>query len=92
MVQVRRTIAIQNPILNSVFTVPMNHFAGKLISRAQENLMKTRDERVSLMNEILGAVRMLKVLSLIFEHGSSLTLSAFSISSWHGNAASKSGC
>jgi hypothetical protein len=28
---------------------------------AQDSLMKARDERVSLMNEILGAIRMLKV-------------------------------
>ena len=28
---------------------------------AQDNLMKTRDERVALMNEILGGIRMLKV-------------------------------
>ncbi|EIN12781.1 multidrug resistance-associated ABC transporter [Punctularia strigosozonata HHB-11173 SS5] len=47
----------------AIFTVPMNHFAGNLISRAQENLMKTRDERVSLMNEVLGAIRMLKFMA-----------------------------
>ena len=29
----------------------MNHFAGKVVVRAQENLMKARDERVALMNE-----------------------------------------
>jgi hypothetical protein len=28
---------------------------------AQDNLMKARDERVALMNEVLGAIRMLKV-------------------------------
>ena len=28
---------------------------------AQDNLMKARDERVALMNEILGGIRMLKV-------------------------------
>ena len=28
---------------------------------AQDSLMKSRDERVALMNEILGAIRMLKV-------------------------------
>jgi len=42
--------------------LPLNHFAGKIVVGAQENLMKTRDERVALMNEILGAIRMLKVL------------------------------
>jgi ABC-type multidrug transport system fused ATPase/permease subunit len=42
--------------------LPLNHFAGKIVVGAQENLMKARDERVALMNEILGAIRMLKVL------------------------------
>jgi len=41
--------------------LPMNHYAGKVVVGAQENLMKARDERVALMNEILGAIRMLKV-------------------------------
>ena len=39
----------------------MNHYAGKVVVVAQENLMKARDERVALMNEVLGAIRMLKV-------------------------------
>lgn len=41
--------------------LPMNHFAGKVVVGAQDNLMKARDERVALMNEILGGIRMLKV-------------------------------
>lgn len=41
--------------------LPMNHFAGKFVIVAQDNLMKARDERVSLMNEILAGIRMLKV-------------------------------
>jgi hypothetical protein len=44
--------------------LPLNHFAGKIVVGAQDNLMKARDERVALMNEILGAIRMLKV----FDH------------------------
>jgi hypothetical protein len=44
--------------------LPLNHIAGKVVVGAQENLMKARDERVALMNEILGAIRMLKVLSV----------------------------
>jgi hypothetical protein len=32
--------------------LPLNHFAGKVVVGAQENLMKARDERVSLMNEV----------------------------------------
>lgn len=43
--------------------LPMNHFAGKVVVGAQDNLMKARDERVALMNEILGGIRMLKVRS-----------------------------
>ncbi|KAI0717016.1 multidrug resistance-associated ABC transporter [Earliella scabrosa] len=43
--------------------LPMNHFAGKVVVGAQDNLMKARDERVSLMNEILGGIRMLKFMA-----------------------------
>ncbi|KAF8438137.1 hypothetical protein L210DRAFT_968152 [Boletus edulis BED1] len=43
--------------------LPLNHYGGKVVVNAQENLMKTRDERVSLMNEILGAIRMLKFMA-----------------------------
>ena len=39
----------------------MNHYASKVVVVAQDNLMKARDERVALMNEVLGAIRMLKV-------------------------------
>jgi len=30
----------------------MNHYAGKVVVRAQDGLMKARDERVALMNEV----------------------------------------
>ncbi|KAJ8693740.1 hypothetical protein PTI98_008710 [Pleurotus ostreatus] len=43
--------------------LPLNHFAGKIVVGAQDNLMKARDERVSLMNEILGGIRMLKFMA-----------------------------
>ncbi|KAG5641131.1 hypothetical protein DXG03_005945 [Asterophora parasitica] len=43
--------------------LPLNHYAGKVVVGAQENLMKARDERVSLMNEILGGIRMLKFMA-----------------------------
>ncbi|KAH8829370.1 multidrug resistance-associated ABC transporter [Flagelloscypha sp. PMI_526] len=43
--------------------LPMNHWAGKVVVGAQDNLMKKRDERVALMNEILGAIRMLKFMA-----------------------------
>ncbi|KAG8745725.1 hypothetical protein FRC10_007205 [Ceratobasidium sp. 414] len=34
--------------------LPMNHFASKVVIDAQDNLMKARDERVALMNEVCG--------------------------------------
>ncbi|KAI5886823.1 P-loop containing nucleoside triphosphate hydrolase protein [Schizophyllum commune H4-8] len=43
--------------------LPMNHFAGKIVVSAQDNLMRARDERVALMNEVLGAIRMLKFMA-----------------------------
>ncbi|KAL1737962.1 ABC transporter type 1, transmembrane domain-containing protein, partial [Schizophyllum fasciatum] len=43
--------------------LPLNHFAGKVVIRAQDNLMHARDERVSLVNEVLGAIRMLKFMA-----------------------------
>ena len=44
--------------------MPLNHIAGKVVVGAQDNLMKARDERVALMNEVLGGSRMLKVTFL----------------------------
>lgn len=41
-------------------SLPLNHLASKIVVRAQENLMKTRDQRTALMNEILQGIRMLK--------------------------------
>ncbi|KAG8693030.1 hypothetical protein FRC09_010790, partial [Ceratobasidium sp. 395] len=43
--------------------LPLNHFASKIVIDAQDNLMKTRDERVALMNEVLGGMRMLKFMA-----------------------------
>lgn len=56
--------------------LPLNHLAGKIVVGAQENLMKAKDERVALMNEILGAIRMLKVL----DFSSTTWLSALNLS------------
>ncbi|KAJ7824278.1 multidrug resistance-associated ABC transporter [Mycena leptocephala] len=47
----------------AVLLLPLNHFAGKTIAGAQDNLMKTRDERVALMNEVLCGIRMLKFMA-----------------------------
>jgi hypothetical protein len=35
-----------------ILFLPMNHFAGKIVVGAQDNLMKARDETVALMNEV----------------------------------------
>lgn len=32
--------------------LPLNHFAGKVVVKAQDGLMEARDERVALMNEV----------------------------------------
>ncbi|TFK32340.1 multidrug resistance-associated ABC transporter [Crucibulum laeve] len=42
--------------------VPLNQLAGKALVAMQENIMKARDERLSLTNEALGAIRMLKFM------------------------------
>ncbi|KAJ7240591.1 multidrug resistance-associated ABC transporter [Mycena rebaudengoi] len=47
----------------SLLFMPLNHWAGKIVVGAQDNLMKARDERVALMNEILGGIRMLKFMA-----------------------------
>ena len=69
--------------------LPLNHIAGKIIFRAQEKLMKATDERVALTNEILGAIRMLKVFNVLFFL---VVLNADLVSSWHGSATLRSGC
>ncbi|KAJ7075964.1 hypothetical protein B0H15DRAFT_1006855, partial [Mycena belliarum] len=43
--------------------LPLNHFAGKIVVGAQDNVMKARDERVTLMNEVLSGIRMLKFMA-----------------------------
>ncbi|CAK5268423.1 unnamed protein product [Mycena citricolor] len=47
----------------ALFCLPLNHIAGKVVSHAQDSLMKARDERVALMNEVLGGIRMLKFMA-----------------------------
>ncbi|CAA7267286.1 unnamed protein product [Cyclocybe aegerita] len=42
---------------------PMNHIAGRLVFVYQESVMKCRDERVGLTNELLGAIRMIKFMA-----------------------------
>ncbi|KAJ7147015.1 multidrug resistance-associated ABC transporter, partial [Mycena epipterygia] len=47
----------------AVLFLPLNHFAGSIVAGAQDKLMKSRDERVALMNEVLGGIRMLKFMA-----------------------------
>ncbi|VDB88774.1 unnamed protein product [Peniophora sp. CBMAI 1063] len=44
--------------------IPLNHFAGTVVMGAQTKLMSSRDRRISLMNEVLGAIRMVKFMAL----------------------------
>ncbi|KAJ7065639.1 multidrug resistance-associated ABC transporter [Mycena amicta] len=46
-----------------ILCIPLNHFAGQIVSRAQDGLMKARDARVGLMNEVLGGIRMIKFMA-----------------------------
>ncbi|KIY53870.1 multidrug resistance-associated ABC transporter [Fistulina hepatica ATCC 64428] len=50
-------------LATTILFLPVNHFAGSVVVGAQDNLMKSRDERVALMNEILGGIRMIKFMA-----------------------------
>ncbi|KAG2008576.1 ATP-binding cassette transporter [Coprinopsis cinerea AmutBmut pab1-1] len=43
--------------------LPLNHIAGKTFVGVREKLTNARDERVTLTNEILGAIRTLKFMA-----------------------------
>ncbi|CAH1759323.1 6631_t:CDS:10, partial [Entrophospora sp. SA101] len=49
-------------LLVLVITLPINHFTAKSYAKTQDNLMKTRDRRINLMNELLQGIRMIKFL------------------------------
>jgi ABC-type bacteriocin/lantibiotic exporter with double-glycine peptidase domain len=42
---------------------PIQHFSEKAVVTAQDGLMKARDERTALMNEVLNGIRMLKFMA-----------------------------
>lgn len=44
-------------------TIPINHYNSKLYIKQQNDLMKARDKRVSLMNELLQGIRQIKFFS-----------------------------
>ena len=50
-------------LLATLLCLPLNHIASKVVVKAQENLMKARDSRTALMNEILQGIRMLKFMA-----------------------------
>ncbi|KAG2202200.1 hypothetical protein INT47_002119 [Mucor saturninus] len=43
-----------------IITIPINHYNSNLFLRTQEKVMKARDKRVSLMNEVLQGIRQIK--------------------------------
>ncbi|KAG9120665.1 hypothetical protein FRC07_003764 [Ceratobasidium sp. 392] len=50
-------------LLAAIVLFPVNHQGSKFVVAAQDRLMSARDERIALMNEVLGAIRMLKFMA-----------------------------
>ncbi|KAJ7715917.1 hypothetical protein DFH07DRAFT_974068 [Mycena maculata] len=48
----------------AILCLPLSNYTAKIVGGAQDNLTKARDERVALMNEVLGG--MLKARILIY--------------------------
>ncbi|KAJ7040968.1 multidrug resistance-associated ABC transporter [Mycena alexandri] len=47
----------------TMICLPLQHFTGNIIFRAQKALMRAKDERITLTNEILGGIRMVKFMA-----------------------------
>lgn len=47
-------------LLASLVFLPLNHYSSKWYAKSQDELMEARDKRVSLMNEVLNSIRMIK--------------------------------
>ncbi|KAH9811640.1 hypothetical protein DFH28DRAFT_433779 [Melampsora americana] len=47
----------------SILFIPLNHYTSKWYAMVQDKLMMARDRRVSLMNEVLGSIRMIKYMA-----------------------------
>ncbi|KAJ6551152.1 hypothetical protein B0H19DRAFT_1156687 [Mycena capillaripes] len=47
----------------TLICLPMQHLIGKIIIRNQSALMQAKDERVTLTNEVLGGIRMIKFMA-----------------------------
>ncbi|GMK55034.1 hypothetical protein CspeluHIS016_0200900 [Cutaneotrichosporon spelunceum] len=50
-------------LLTTFLCLPLTHLASKVVVRSQEGLMKARDQRTALMNEVLQGIRMLKFMA-----------------------------
>ncbi|TIB84058.1 multidrug resistance-associated ABC transporter [Wallemia mellicola] len=48
-------------LLVIVLFLPLNHYSGKFVVKAQDNLMEARDRRTSIMTEILSSIRIIKL-------------------------------
>ncbi|QRW11566.1 ABC transporter [Ceratobasidium sp. AG-Ba] len=51
-------------LLVAIILIPVNHYGSQFVVASQDRLMGSRDQRVALMNEILGAIRMIKFMAL----------------------------
>ncbi|KAM0756050.1 P-loop containing nucleoside triphosphate hydrolase protein [Meredithblackwellia eburnea MCA 4105] len=47
----------------AILFLPLNHITSKAFANVQDRLMSARDKRVSLMNEVLQSVRMIKYMA-----------------------------
>ncbi|CAK9783969.1 P-loop containing nucleoside triphosphate hydrolase protein [Cutaneotrichosporon oleaginosum] len=50
-------------LLTTLLCLPLSHLASKVVVNSQEGLMKARDQRTALMNEVLQGIRMLKFMA-----------------------------
>ncbi|CAG8497498.1 9417_t:CDS:10 [Paraglomus brasilianum] len=50
-------------LLVMIFTLPVNHYTAKHYAKTQDRLMKARDRRINLMNEVLQAIRIIKIFA-----------------------------
>ncbi|TIA89316.1 hypothetical protein E3P99_02108 [Wallemia hederae] len=48
-------------LLVIILFLPLNHYSGKFVVKAQDNLMEARDRRTSIMNEVLSSIRIIKL-------------------------------
>ncbi|KAJ7721674.1 hypothetical protein DFH07DRAFT_972224 [Mycena maculata] len=56
----------------AILCLPPSNYAAKIVGGAQDNLTKARDERVALMNEVLGGILKARILIYGCTDGASL--------------------